>query len=675
MKRTFPAPDNAEASCGAEQALDWLARQQYESGCWEGEVVWCPMILAQYVIVQRILGRTIEERTRRGIVRHFEITRKHGAGWGLHPESEPYVFVTTLAYVALRLVGVSPDDPLVAPARAWLLSQPGGVLGIPTWGKFWLSILGLYEYSGMNPIPPELFLLPRWLPFHPNKLHCHTRYIYLAMAYLYGRRFHGPFTGEIERLRQELYTSPYGEIDFPAQRHRLAISDVYVRPNALLRMAFNFLNAVERLRPWIPGSKALRQRAIDRCADGILYEQRASRFQAISPVNGLLNTLALFDRGHPDLDPSLAGLESWRWEDGEEGVRFAGARSNAWDTGFAMQAALEHPPFADEQRESLRCAYQFLRDTQIVEDLDGWQEHARDRALGGWCFSDGQHRWPVSDCTAESLCAVLAAHELPGLIPESDRISSDRLQLAAEFILSRQNSDGGFGTYERRRAGRLLEMINPSEMFGQCMTERSYIECTCSAVKALARFRSHHPDWRRAEVQSSLQRACRFVRSRQRRDGAYAGFWGINFTYATFFVVEALYEMGAGPNDPVLARAAQWLIARQRPDGGWGEHFSSCLDGVYREHPQSQAVMTAWALLALLPVVGPQSDAVERGVQWLKAHQGADGAWAREAVNGVFFGSAMLEYSLYRVYFPAWALARHSRMDALAVNPKRQAYV
>ena len=163
-------------------------------------------------------------------------------------------------------------------------------------------------------------------------------------------------------------------------------------------------------------------------------------------------------------------------------------------------------------------------------------------------------------------------------------------------------------------------------------------------------------------MQRSLDRACRFVRSRQRADGSYPGFWGINFTYATFFVVEALHEAGAGANDPVLARAAQWLIARQRPDGGWGEHFASCLNGVYREHPQSQAVMTAWALLALLPVIGPRSDAVERGVQWLKAHQGADGAWVREAVNGVFFGSAMLEYGLYRVYFPTWALARYGRM-------------
>jgi 2,3-oxidosqualene cyclase len=662
MKQGLQTLDQMEALRGVEQALEWLARQQCENGCWEGEVVWCPMILAQYVIVQRILGRAIDDRTRRGIVRHFKITRQRNFGWGLHPESEPYVFITTLAYVALRLLGVSSDDPLVAPARAWLLSQPGGVLAIPTWGKFWLSILGLYEYSGMNPVPPELFLLPRWLPFHPDKLYCHTRYIYLGMAYLYGRRFRGELTGEVEKLRRELYHSPYEEIDFGGQRHRLAPSDIYVRPSAILRTAFNLLDAIERLRPWIPGSQVLRQRAIDRCADRIIYEQRTSRFQAISPVNGLLNTLALFDRGHPDFGPSLAGIERWRWEDDEEGVRFAGARSNAWDTAFAMQAALESAPAADEQRESLRRAYGFLRDTQIVEDLERWNEQARDRALGGWCFSDGQHRWPVSDCTAEALCAILAAHEVPGLIPDVDQISHDRLKLAAEFILSRQNSDGGFGTYERRRGGRLLETVNPSEMFGHCMTESSYIECTCSAVKALARLRAHHPGWGGAAVERSLRRACRFLRSRQRADGSYPGFWGINFTYATFFVVEALHETGAGPDDSAVQRAAQWLIARQRPDGGWGEHFSSCLDSVYREHPESQAVMTAWALLALLRVVGPRSDAVERGIRWLCTHQSDDGSWPREAVNGVFFGSAMLDYRLYRIYFPAWALARYARM-------------
>jgi lanosterol synthase len=203
------------------------------------------------------------------------------------------------------------------------------------------------------------------------------------------------------------------------------------------------------------------------------------------------------------------------------------------------------------------------------------------------------------------------------------------------------------------------------------MTERSYIECTASAVKALSRYERIFPG--RVDAAAAVARACSLLRSRQHSDGSYSGFWGINFTYAGFFVAEALaetshgaggarIETGRAARDPASSRLAEWLTARQRQDGGWGEHHASCLDGVYHEHPESQSVMTAWAVLALLSIVGPSSSAVERGIAWLTAHQAADGSWPREAVNGVFFGSAMLDYELYRIYFPTWALARYAQM-------------
>jgi squalene/oxidosqualene cyclase-like protein len=675
------AIDGTEQLDGVSTALgrawEWIGARQGPNGSWEGEVTWCPIITAQYVIARRILNLSFDDSTRAGIIRYFEVTRVNGVGWGLHRESHPYVFVTTLVYVALRLLGVSPQHPLTQPAREWLLAQPGGVAAIPTWGKFWLALIGLYEYRGMNRIPPELFLLPRWLPAHPDKLYCHTRYIYLGMAYLAGREFRVELP-ETSELREELYATPYAQVDFAASRNRLSPSDVYVPPTPLLRRVFGLLRWGARLSP-----APLARRALAHCASRIEYEQRASRYQGLSPVNGLLNTLAMSDLRHPDLEACVEGLERWRWRDEREGVRFAGARSNAWDTAFTMQALVECAPAGAEyapaiahQREFLRHGYDFLRRTQMTEELPDRRGQARDPIRGGWCFSDGQHRWPVSDCTAEALCAVLAAHGWHDLIPANERISDDRLQSAAEFILSRQNPDGGFGTYERRRGGRFLEWIseriNPSEMFGQCMTERSYIECTSSAVKALSRYERAFPG--RMATAAPLDRARSFLRSRQRADGSYPGFWGINFTYASFFVAEALRESLPDPagaaGDPVLRRIGEWLIAHQRQDGGWGEHYASCLDGVYREHSQSQAVMTAWAVLALLVIVGPESSTVERGIAWLISRQTGNGTWRREAVNGVFFGSAMLDYELYRAYFPAWALARYAHMLEPMLEPK-----
>src|SRR5262249_60675850 len=88
---------------------------------------------------------------------------------------------------------------------------------------------------------------------------------------------------------------------------------------------------------------------------------------------------------------------------------------------------------------------------------------------------------------------LLAANS--GALTDTPRqVSPERLEAAVRFILSRQNADGGFGTYERRRGLAFLERLNPSQMFGDCVTELSYIECTASAGMALCPFRGQHPD-------------------------------------------------------------------------------------------------------------------------------------------------------------------------------------
>ncbi len=51
------------------------------------------------------------------------------------------------------------------------------------------------------------------------------------------------------------------------------------------------------------------------------------------------------------------------------------------------------------------------------------------------------------------------------------------------------------------------------------------------------------------------------------------GSWGVCFTYGTWFGVEGLIAAGAKPNDPAIQKACQFLVSKQRADGGWGEDF------------------------------------------------------------------------------------------------------
>ena len=77
-------------------------------------------------------------------------------GWGLHIEGESSVFGTAMNYVVLRILGASEEDRRMVKARN-TLHKLGGATNGPHWAKFWLSVLGVMEWSAVNPVPPELW--------------------------------------------------------------------------------------------------------------------------------------------------------------------------------------------------------------------------------------------------------------------------------------------------------------------------------------------------------------------------------------------------------------------------------------------------------------------------------------------------------------------------------------
>lgn len=640
-----------------ERAVAYLVAQQHSEGFVRGDVTWSPIITAQYVMVAHITDMGIPPQRREGFLHHFRATQLADGSWGLHPESEGYVFVTALVYVAMRLLGVPANDAACASARRWLAGH-GGVAHIPGWGRLWLAMLNLYGYEGIQPVLPELWLLPDALPLHPSRLYCHTRLIYLGFSYLYAVRFQAPVTPLIADLRAELYTIPYGRIDFAAYLDAVAPTDVPGPPSRALRLSNLLLRGYDRIH-----SRRLRRQALRRELDMIVFHQRQNDGAAISPVNGLLNVLALHHAGHPDAAPSFRGVDYWLWSDEALGQRLNGAHSHTWDTAFGVQAITAVPGV--EQTSFLDGAARYLRDAQMRDDIAGGRANYLDRARGGYCFSDKRHGWPVSDCSAEALSAWHALYDRadPALRPDPPMLVA-----AMRFILSRQNDDGGFSSFERRRGPLYLERLNPADMFRDCMVEHSYVECTGSCVQALRHGLEHWGPLLTPTDRAATRRACRrgvaFLRSQQRPDGAWPGFWGINFTYGTLFAVSGLLAGGVPRDDPAIARACRWLVATRLPDGGWGESWRSCLDRRPVAHERSQVIMTSWALITLLRAgySGPGAgEAILGGVRLLLDRQLPSGNWPQESVAGIFFGTAMLHYGLYRTYFPIWALGLYAQ--------------
>jgi squalene/oxidosqualene cyclase-like protein len=412
----------------------------------------------------------------------------------------------------------------------------------------------------------------------------------------------------------------------------------------------------------------LRERALASVLEHIDYEDRTTSFIRIGPVNAVLNTIVHCFRHDPGsrerVARSLAALDGYLWH-GPNGVVVNGYNSTAlWDTAFAVQA-LFATGRAHRHPRTLERANDFIRDNQVLEDVPERERFFRHRSAGGWPFSNRPHGWPISDCTAEGLkAALLLSGHVAHPVPEP------RLGAAVELLLSWQNDDGGWATYENRRGPRWLERLNPSQIFSDIMVDYSYVECTSACVQALVAARHRALPVRSAQaVDRSIERGLSFLRRAQRADGSFEGSWAVCFTYGTWFGVSGLAgdEPGAQGNPwrrgtrvgarcrSAVERAADFLERVQRVDGSWGEHFTSATERRYVQ-TDGQVVNTSWALLGLARGGRAQGHAALRGARHLIDRQEADGSWPRQNICGVFNKTTLIHYDNYRRYFPLWAL-------------------
>jgi lanosterol synthase len=650
-------------------ALENLERLQDSDGSWPGDYGGPMFLLPMYLALCHAAGRLPEAKRRAGMIAYFTSVQNADGSIGLHAEDpRGSMFTTALSYVALRVLGLSSDDERVVRMRRWIHSN-GTPLAAASWGKFTLCLLGLYDWAGIHSFPPELWLLSPKSPLHPSRLWCHCRQVYLPMAWLYGKRATVPEDAFILELRDELYGGRWSTLDWARHRNDVSQADAYRPPTAALQATQKTLDSMERF-----SIAPLRRKALSEVYDHILYEDRVTNFIDIGPVNKVLNAF-VHHFTEPDGENFRKAFEAcdlYLW-DGHDGTKMQGYNnSRLWDTAFAIQAVVAAEPTSEptEGREPLlERAYGYLRDNQILEDVPDHERHYRHISRGGWPFSNRAHGWPITDCTAEGFkCALALEDRFAPAIPE------DLLRDSVKLMLSWQNDDGGWATYERQRGGAWLEAFNPSQVFGDIMVDYSYVECTSASLQALVRARQRFGTT--PALEQALARGERFLRQKQLPDGSFEGSWGVCFTYGTWFAVAGLLAVGASKDDPALRSACAFLLGKQRPDGSWGEHGDSCREHRYVDMPGT-VVQTAWSLMVLVRAGHPDTEAQARAASFLLDKQQADGGWAREPLVGVFNRTCLINYDNYRHYFPLWALAEWSdqmlRPPASARQPAKPA--
>ncbi|ODV83191.1 hypothetical protein CANARDRAFT_9767 [[Candida] arabinofermentans NRRL YB-2248] len=662
-RKTLPAPKTVLEA--AQNGADFFSSIQDEnSGTWPVQYKGPMFMTIGYVVTCYISKTPIPQHFKDEMIRYLVNTAHPvDGGWGLHEIDKSTCFGTTVNYIILRLLGLPKEHPVCTKALRTLLYL-GGALGAPHWGKAWLSILNLYGWEGVNPAPTELFALPYWVAIHPMKWWVHTRAIYAPMGYLSTAKFQCELDPLLKELRSEIYAKPYDQIDFSQHRNNVCGVDLYY-PHTKLLDSLNWMMVKyeKYIRP-----KWLLEYSNSRAYDLVLKELDNTEFLSIAPVSAAFNAIVLMVEQGKDSGSFKRILDRMSEELflGPMGMTVMGTNgSQVWDSSFAIQyfftAGLAEMP---QYHDVIVNAFKFLVRSQFDTDcVDG---SFRDKRLGGWPFSTKEQGYIVSDCTAESVKAIIMVMRSESYSDVHHLYDPELLNNAVDRLLSLQNVGsfefGSFSTYEQIKATPLLELINPAEVFGNIMVEYPYVECTDSSVLGLTYFNKYYK-YRSNEIRTAIDRATKYIVESQNKDGSWYGCWGICYTYAGMFALEALSEINQTyQNNSTVQKGCQFLVSRQLPDGGWGESMKSCETHTYVSTKESTVVQTAWAVIGLLLAKYPDNEVIEKGVRFLISKQQKSGEWLFDGCEGVFNHSCAIEYPNYKFLFPIKALGLYTRM-------------
>jgi squalene-hopene/tetraprenyl-beta-curcumene cyclase len=625
-----------------QRATKWLLSRQHEDGHWVFELEADATIPAEYILLQHYLD-TIDVALEQRIARYLRATQAGHGGWPLFHGGAFDLSATVKAYFALKAVGDPAEAPHMARARAAILAR-GGAARTNVFTRILLALWGEVPWRAVPVMPVEMMLLPRWFPFHIDRISYWSRTVVVPLLVLMAKRPRAINPRGVSIA--ELFTDPPDEV-------RDWITPVTPSPIA---RAFSLLDRIVRyLEPTFP--EYLRDRATDRAV--AFVTERLNGEDGLGGIfPAMVNSLCMYrcldyPADHPLCATARSAVEKLVVRDGEEFDYCQPCLSPVWDTVLAGHALME---VGESATPALRRACDWLKQRQVLDTVGDWAVRRPGLRPGGWAFQYENPHYPDVDDTA---AVGLALDRFDGVRYR------EAVGRAAEWIIGMQSKGGGWGSFDADNTHFALNHIPFADHGALLDPPTADVSARCLGFLAQIGYRPEHP---------TVAGALRYLRREQEADGSWFGRWGTNHIYGTWSVLAALNAAGVDPAAPEIRRAVDFLLARQHKDGGWGESEESYLEeGPRGDAPYSTASQTAWALLGLMAAGEAAHPAVERGIDYLAASQKPDGSWDEAWYTAVGFPRVFyLRYHGYRAYFPLWALARYRRL--LASNSPRVAF-
>jgi len=632
-----------------QQATQALLEQQRPDGHWVFELEADATIPAEYVLLRHYLGEPVEAALEAKIAVYLRRIQGDHGGWALFRDGELDVSATVKAYFALKMIGDSVDAEHMRRAREAVRAR-GGAERVNVFTRIMLALFGFISWRAVPVMPVEIMLLPKWFPFHLDKISYWSRTVIVPLLVMMAKKARARNAKDV-RI-DELFLEP-------PERMGPAPKAPQQKPSWFwfFHGVDNVLRATE---PYFP--KRTRRRAIDRAVAWVGERLNGEDgLGAIFPA--MANSVMMYDvLGYPEDHPQRAiarkSIEKLLIVHETEAY-CQPCVSPIWDTGLVCHALLEVG--GERVVNDVKRGLDWLIPKQVLDVRGDWIARRGDIRPGGWAFQYANPHYPDVDDTAVVAMAMDREQRLAG---RKDFDAS--LARAREWILGMQSENGAWGAFDADNEYYYLNNI-PFADHGALLDPPTE-DVTARCLSMLGQFGET------IESSVAVARGVDYLRRTQLAEGSWYGRWGMNYIYGTWSVLCALNVVGLDRDAPEMRKAVDWLTAIQNDDGGWGEDGSSYkLDYRGYERAPSTASQTAWALLGLMAAGEVDHPAVARGIKYLSETQGADGFWNEPRYTATGFPRVFyLRYHGYSKFFPVWAMARYRNLKR--TNTRAVAY-
>lgn len=141
-----------------QKAATYIQGQVRDDGHWCAEAKSNPTLTSEYITLLYALDLPLPDGPEPWISWLLSEQNQDGS-WGLAPEIRGEISVSVESYFALKMLGVSPAHPAMEKAREWILAE-GGVARVRIFSRIFLAIFGLFPWSAVPELPPELLFVP-----------------------------------------------------------------------------------------------------------------------------------------------------------------------------------------------------------------------------------------------------------------------------------------------------------------------------------------------------------------------------------------------------------------------------------------------------------------------------------------------------------------------------------